>query len=326
MVNTTITRRALLAWAVPAGLGACAADAPTTPAPRDEATLIRAWRTFSGGYLAPPSPVVGLPPRPGTGMFVKLMSPTAVALRGEDLLVLDAGLGRLWRADAMLGTMTAVAGAPTRPDVAIALGIDLSAWVLDPLARQVLRFGRDGRLMQTFGIGAASPAPAAFALADNGATLLVADAAAAVWTERRNPAGPVLEILPQREGGARATSVDALALVRDRVFALDRRAGVVHLTQRDGRVLDSWGAGALRQPLAMAVDEDERAWVLDGAEPALVLLERGREPRRIEARALRLMQPAALAVDRRTLAVADRLTGTIALFRLGPPGATEVAP
>jgi sugar lactone lactonase YvrE len=322
MVMHGIKRRALLALGLPAALGACATD---VPAARGVDALISPWRSLPGGYLAPPTPGIGLPPRPGSGMFAKLLAPTALALRGDDLLVLDSGQGRLWRADAMLGTMTGIAGAPTGPEVSIALGADLSAWVLDPRARRVLRFGRDGRLMQTFSLGAA--APGAFALADNGATLLVADAAAARWTETRNPAGPALEILPQRDDGLRVGAVDALALSsRDRVWVLDRRAGAVHAARRDGRVETTLGSGFLKQPLAIGVDAFERVWVLEGFEPALVVLERDRAPRRIDARSLRVQQPAALAVDHRTLALADRLGGTVLLFRLGAPGATEIGP
>ena len=43
--------------------------------------------------MAPPLPGTGLPARPGTGMYVKLVAPQAVALRGNELLVLDAGSG-----------------------------------------------------------------------------------------------------------------------------------------------------------------------------------------------------------------------------------------
>jgi hypothetical protein len=324
MVTTALSRRTALLM-LPAALAGCAA-ATDEAAPRGEPPLLGLWRSVPGGYLAPPSPVVGLPPRAGTGMFVKWLAPSAVALRGDDLLVVDAGQGRLWRADAVLGTVTGIAGAPTGPDVSIALGIDLSAWVLDPLARRVLRFARDGRLMQSFGMGAVSPAPSGFALLDGGATLLVADGAAATWTERRNPAGPALEVLPQRADGLRLGGVNAIAVSRDRLWLLDQRGGAVHAVQRDGRVVESRGAGALRQPRALAVDAHDRVWVLEGFEPALVMLAPGREPLRIDARTLRLQQPSALAIDGLSMAVADRLTGTVTLFRLGPPEATQVRP
>jgi sugar lactone lactonase YvrE len=324
-MHTTPWSRRTVLLALPAALAACAAP-PAGDAPPRAPALLSVWRTLPGGYLAPPSPVVGLPPRAGTGMFVKLLAPTAVALRGDDLLVVDSGQGRLWRADALMGTMTGIAGAPTGASVSIALGADLSAWVLDPLARQVLRFGRDGRLLQSFGMGAASPAPSAFVLLDGGATLLVSDGASSSWTERRNPAGPALEVLPQRADGTRLGGVDAIAAGRERLWVLDQRGGAVHAVQRDGRVVESRGAGVLRQPRALAVDAHDRVWVLEGFEPALVMLARDREPLRIDARTLRLQQPSALAIDALMLALADRLTGTVTLFRLGPPGATQVLP
>ena len=97
--------------------------------------MLSGARPLIGGYVGPVDPGTGLPARPGTGMFFKWLAPGALALRGSTLLGLDAGSGRLWRCDTGLGTLAGIAGAPTGPGVALALGADYSAWVLDPVAR-----------------------------------------------------------------------------------------------------------------------------------------------------------------------------------------------
>lgn len=309
MVNPL--RRCLLA-----GLGLAAAgcaDEPLRPAaPRGDEPLLTPWRSVIGGFLAPPAPAFGLPAKPGGGAFVKWIAPGALALRGNDLLVADLGAGRLWRAELGAQTMSAIAGAPVGPGTALALGPDLSAWVLDLPARQLLRFARDGRLLQTLRTGPASPS--GFALADGGASVLVADAGLAQWSELR-PVGAVATTVLPRAGERRISGSDAIAAGRESVYLLDRSAARVHRVARDGRVLASLGEGVLQQPVALAVDRFERVFVVDAQGPALHVLNSA-TPASFDAAALRVQQIGGLAVDERTLAVADRLLGQVQLFSL----------
>ena len=89
------------------------------------------------------------------------------------------------RLDLLTETLVAIPGAPVSPQVALALGPDLSAWLLDPRGRTLLRYARDGRLAQTLPLPLATPTPVALALVDAGATALVADGASAQWLEQR---------------------------------------------------------------------------------------------------------------------------------------------
>lgn len=304
-------RRRLLA-----GLGLAAAgcaDAPREPvAARGDEPLLVPWRSVVGGFLAPPTPAFGLPAKPGGGAFVKWIAPGAIALRGHDLLVADLGSGRLWRADQGMQTMSAVAGAPVGPGTALALGPDLSAWVLDVAARQLLRFARDGRLLQTLRSG--TPGPAAFALADGGATLLVADAGLAQWSELR-PAGALATTVLPKDGERRIGGSQAIAVGGEAVYVLDRAAARVHRVARDGRVLASLGEGVLKQPFALAADRTGRVFVADAQGPVLHVLD-GAAALTLDAAALRVQQIGGIAVDERTLAVADRLLGQVQLFTL----------
>jgi hypothetical protein len=297
--------------------GGCASEAPAGPtAPPSPEPLLVPQRSLAGGFLAPPTAGVGLPARP-TGMFAKLASPTALALRDQELLVADIVTGRLWRADLFAGTFSGIAGAPVGPQMALALGPDGSAWVLDPGARQVLRFARDGRLLQTWRIDRELPSPVALALADQGATLLLADGAGAAWSEQRGPSGIVQIVRPvaPARDGLRISGVDALADAPRGLFVLDRLAGAVHVVARDGTVLDTLGRGTLRQPQALVSDRLGRAFVLDGAD--LVVLQAGAAPRRIALETLEVRRPGGIASDGRMLAIADALGGQVHLWRIG---------
>lgn len=310
--------RAVAVALVAALLGACVTPAPAPPAAAapGSAAVLRPWRSLQGGFLAPPGAAFGLPARPGTGAFVRLMAPTALALRGNDLLVVDAGAGRLWRADLALNTLSPVAGAPVTPGTQVALGPDLSAWVLDSVSRQVLRFARDGRLLQTWRAAPAAASTAGFALADGGATLLVVDDSLRQWVEFRPAGGAARPVaLPQD-----LRSADGLAVAGETVFVLDKARALVHALRRDGSPLDALGEGELKQPQAIAADRFARVFVVDAADHAVKLLAPGREAQVFGAEALRVQQIGGITVDERFLAVSDRLSGTVVIHLLAGEG------
>jgi hypothetical protein len=313
-------RRDLIACATFGALLAagCASDqerAQREPQPRGPLTP---WRTVTGGFLTPPQ-APGVPPRPGTGMFIKLLAPAAIALRGPDLLVADGGTSRVWRIDPAFNHASGIAGAPVLPNTALALGPDLSAWVLDPGSRQVLRFARDGRLLQTYRMPIELPSPVGIALADGGVTLLVADGMGAQWTEQRGAAGIGRLVAPQSAaGGARISGADAIAMAGDDVIVLDRLAAAVHRVARDGRVIATLGRGELVQPSALAVDREGRIFVVDNAARTLVLLRDGAPARRFEAAELGVQHIGGIAVDERVLALSDTLLGQVALLLIAP--------
>ena len=312
-----------LALALVTAISGCG-SAPTAPvspgaspstAP-EGALELHHWRTVIGGFLAAPAPPFGVPLRPGSGAFVKLVAPSAVALSGNDLLIVDGGTGRIWRADLALNTLSAIEGAATAatPGTAIAIGPDLSAWVLDGVARRIVRIARDGRLLQTFRGDRTAPSPVAIGLADAGSTLLVADSALRHWVEFRSVGAFSLPVAPSSADAVRG--VDGLAVTRQAVYLLDRSAGVVHVVRRDGQVLARLGEGELKQPVAIAVDRFERVFVLDAQDNSVMLLRAGRPAQVFDAARLRVQQISAIAVDESFLAVADRLTGQVVIHQL----------
>jgi sugar lactone lactonase YvrE len=308
-----LTRRAsLVGLSAFAGLAGCAApdDATPKPASRPRGPITR---TITGGFLSPPSPVFGVPARPGTGVFARFVSPATLALRGSDLLVLDRGLQRLWRVDIPLGTMSAIAGAPTDPGTALALGGDLSAWVLDGFGARVLRFARDGKLMQTLRLAAPLASPGSITLLEGEATLLVA-AGSSRWVEMRTLGGIATEVALRADDGAPLVAqADAIASSGRDLFVLDRAAARVLLARRDGTVIARLGDGALKQPQAIAADRDGVAYVLDSFDRSVKRLTRDGRGATLEARDLGVTQPSGIAIDERWLAVADAVSAQVVM-------------
>lgn len=273
-------------------------------------------RSVSGGALAAPGAAFGMPQQPGSGALVRLVAPTAIALRGNDLLVVDAGTGRVWRADLVFNTLSVVPGVPAVASTTVALGPDLAAWVLDSVARQVLRIGRDGRLLQTFRATQDAPAPTTFALADAGATLLLADSSLHQWLELRAVGGVAPVVVARATAGDPVRGADAIAQAHDLVYLLDRAAALVHVVQRDGRVVGRLGAGELKQPVAIAADRAGHVAVLDAHDNAVKFLHEGAAAQVFDAARLRVQVIGGIALDDAALAVSDRVAGQVQIHPL----------
>ena len=303
------------------GLCACAAASGGSAA---ASGLPLHRRTLQGGFLPRKTAGKDDAAGPSNGMFVRWMVPGALALRGTDLLLADVGTARLWRADITGSAIIEVEGAPVGAQMSLALGPDLSAWVLDPPARQVLRFARDGRLLQRHHVGADVGRPVALALAPDGTTLLLADAAGASagWAELAVSGGPPRRVAPARAGGQRLGGVDALAVGRGGVFVLDRAAGAVHRVSRRGAVLQTLGVGDLQRPLAIAVDEQDRVYVHEGQDGSIKRLAAGWPTRRWSAADLGVEQIGGLAVGAGLLAISDAQAGTVVLHSLASGGSS----
>ncbi len=299
-----------------AGCGVPLTEAALTAPPRSEAPAggaveLGAPRSVNGGVLAGPGAAFGMPQQPGSGAFVRLVAPTAIALRGNDLLIVDPGTARVWRADLGFNTLSVVAGVPAVSSTAVALGPDLAAWVLDGVARQVQRVGRDGRPLQTFRATQDSPAPTAFALADAGATLLLADAGLRQWLEVRGVGGVAPVVVPRTDAGETPRGVDAIAQSGDLVYLLDRAAALVHVVRRDGRVIGRLGEGQLKAPVALAADRAGHVAVLDAHDNAVKFLREGAPAQVFDAARLRVQVLGGIALDDAALAVSDRVAGQV---------------
>lgn len=297
-----------------AALAACAADPPAAPARQAAVGMPTRGASLTGGFVAPALPLAAPPAAGRTGMYVRWIAPVAVAMKRGDLLVLDGASGRLWRAELASGLITGIPVGPMPGGTALQIGADLSAWVLDAAARQVLHVGRDGRVRQTLNLPPTMLTPVAMALDDDGVTLRLADGMGARWIEQR-VGGPARERRPERADGTPLHGVDGFAPgPAGRLYVLDRLDGLVHVTDDAGHVLLTLGHGELLQPVAIAADRLGRAYVHDAQDASIKRLAPGQPVQRWSAESLGLQRIGAIAVDDLELAVADPLAGRVALF------------
>jgi hypothetical protein len=307
--------------ALAALLGACielTRENPVAePPPRSSgnATLAQ-WRTITGGVLGGPSPQTGVPVRPGVGAFVRLVAPGAVAARGNDVLIVDTGAGRIYRYDIALDALITLAGAPATPQTRIAIGPDLSAYVLDTTARQVLRFARDGRLLQTFRTDAALT-PADFALGADNVSLQLIDRTSMQLALLTQVGASVLPLRPERPDGSLTGPPIAIAVGRAGTYLLDATNGVVDLVDRDGRVVRTFGKGELSLPVALAVDRFERVYVSEPAARSVKVFRDGALAQTLTAGALRVASIGGIGSGDGVLVVSDPENAQVALFMLG---------
>jgi sugar lactone lactonase YvrE len=317
-----VTRRLRIGIAAGATLFALAACIELTrenlvaapPQPAGGAS-VTPWRTVNGGFISAPSPQTGVPVRPGVGAFVRLVAPGAVAVRGNDVLIVDSGAGRIFRYDLALNALITIAGAPATSETRVALGPDLSAYVLDTTARQVLRFGRDGRLLQTFRTDAAW-APADFALGADNVSLQLIDRTTMQVILLTQVGASVLPLRLLRADDLPTGPLAGIAVGRAGTYLLDANAGVVYLMDRDGRVVRTLGRGELALPGAIAVDRFERVYVTEPAARTIKVLRDGAVTQTLTAAGLRLGGIGGVGTADGVLVVSDPENGQVGLFTL----------
>lgn len=319
---TAVSRRGLLACGAallaPTLPGCATAPKGEAAAPTADGGRLRPWRTVQGGFLSAAMPLAGAPLRPGTGAFVRLTFPSAVALRDAELLVVDSGAARVWRCDIAFGTLVPIAGAPATPLTRVALGPDLSAYVLDAPARRLLRFGRDGRLLQTLRADDSLADPVDFALARDSAAVVIADRTLSQVAIVGPAGGIAVPLRATRSDGVPAQGA-AVAMGADDIYLLDVAAGAVHRIGRNGAIRLSFGQGLMTSPAQLAIDRFERVYVADPAAGRVHVFGDGLLLHAFGTAELGVQRIGGIAIDGDVLAVGDTVAGQVVLVRLGAP-------
>ncbi len=300
------------------GLAACAGGTP--PPAAAPGPLLAPWRTVAGGFLTAAVDPLGYPRRPGGGPFVKLVHPTAVALLGNDLLIVDSGANRLYRYELALQALVPIAEAPAIAGTQVALGSDLSAYVLDVNRGRVLRFARDGRLLQSIADERLFPKPLGFALREARGEIVMVDALFQQLVTLRPLSGAAYAATPRAEAGERVADISGIAASDEKVCLADRAARAIRCVGPDGRQQELLSAESLRQPGPMAIDRHGRVLVADPLSRDFKLFDRGRLAASAGFADLGLRQVGGIALDGGFLAVADPPAGQVAIFTLRPPG------
>lgn len=295
--------------------GSCARAEGTAP--------LTPWRSLTGG-LGVPDPFAN-PAAPPTRarQRIRLIAPIAVTARGNDVFVLDMTQSAILHFDSGLGTASVFAALPSVPlGTSIYLDRDLSLYVLDPIAAEVLRYDRTGVLIQRLQNTEALANPVAIVAGTGSAKLMIADAlrpyivgldelGAVASTIGAKPAKP----LPIQR-------IDDMAAGLDGLYVLDKLAHQIHALSPGGGYRVAFGEKDLSMPAAVAADGYGRVYVADNFDSTIKVFEGGQlvgSAGGPGAAPGRFKQIFDLWVDGELLYVADAPGARIEIMHIEPP-------
>ena len=281
--------------------------------------LLTPWTTLRGAFLAAPRPGSAPAKKPGLAGYVSWQFPTVVAARANFVYLLDAGRRQIFQYDLALQTLTPFSEHSVGAVSALAVAPDLSLYVADIAAREVLHFSFEGRLLRKFGNEFELVRPVAVVLEEFGGKLYIADSLykhVVVF----NSLGRVLSVLRSNE----ARSIEAMAQGPDGLYLLDRLGRQIVVIGRDGGDRYTLGQGTLKMPGAVAVDRFNRVFVSDSFDNTLKVFEQGQLVASVGGSGVlptSFNRVTGLWIDQNMLYVVDSLNARIQTFHIAPPGA-----
>lgn len=305
----------VMRWIALLGIGALLVSGCES-APREPArySALTPGPIIRGGMLGDAAARVG-----AAGPFTPLRGPVAVAAMGPDVYVADAGLGMLLRVDQAANRLTPIGPRGVQPGVRLAADVDGSLYMLDPAARRLQRFARDGRLMQSFPADPTIASLRDLALDRTRGRILAADALNRQLVAFR-PLGTSFELLALHgEPRYQVASFDALAVAPDALYALDARCRCIARLALDGRVLTTFGHERLVKPERIAADRYGRLFVADGGDRSIKVFRGGMLEEAIPYAGLGLLEATDLAYADGWLYVADAPGSQVRMLRVQAP-------
>lgn len=319
----------LIASCVVMALAGCAVSPDGAPgkgagAASGEQRLATPWLTLTGARFAQAADAGGTPSlRSGPLAYQRFISPSAVAALGNELYIVDAGAGAVFRFDLALSAMTPVKGVAAHTSTQLFVASDFSLYALDVQNRRVLQFARSGQLLATFGDNVNLARPVDVVVDEARGLVLVADG---VFNQivAFHPLGRASHVIHLRgDERNRVLSIAALAVGADALYVSDPACRCIARVARDGAVLDTFGHHAIGQPGPLAVDRYGRVFVVDRFDRSLKVFARGRLVASVTAASLGLLQLSDLWIYDGWLVIADAAGARVELMRLAPPAEGE---
>ncbi|HSO06807.1 MAG TPA: hypothetical protein VLW45_06185 [Pelomicrobium sp.] len=303
----------VLAAALASGCAEAIREAQPMPA---ELPVLSRLQTINGGFLATDVGPTGMPRRPGAGPYTRIVFPTAVSVSGSDVVIVDSGANTVYRFDAGLNALVPLRGAPAIAGVQVAIGGDLSIYVMDPNTARVLRFGRDGQLIRTYTNPQLLNRPIGFALRESRGELVFADAVTQQVVSLSTLGGSGFAVSPRLDPVLRIADVTAIAANDDHVCLSDRATATIRCIGRDGRQTAAFAAPTLAVPGPLAIDRDGHVFAVDLASGRLNVFSADGRVSVLTPAQLGITRLAGLGVGTSQLAVADSAGGQVVLFQL----------
>lgn len=295
--------KAGLALLAAAGSG-CLAESPR----RAEAALEPMF-VVSGGRLITRVDIGGNAMPSDLGQYVPLVFPVAAAASFNDIYIADAGVSRLYRYDRALDAMAVMPEPRIGTTTRLQTGPDGSIYVLDTFASEIRRYTRGGRPLPSMQPRLGTSRYAAFAIDPLNAKVYAVDSAHLTIDEIQPLGNFAIEL--QRLGQAGPIAADGRGL-----FVADASCGCV-VEWIEGRAGRRFGAGMLRRPLSLAIDDRHRIYAVDAFDRSIALVhEEGVES--LSPASLGLLMPESIATaPPGMILVADGAGHRVAAFRRG---------
>ncbi len=263
-----------------------------------------------GGVTAPASDglqgiLLPLPAHP----FHNFAAPAAIAVHGADVFVGDAGLDALFHWDTTLQAVRRVGARRAPMGTRLKALEDGTLYVLDPLARELVRLARDGRVIERLqdrlllsGVAdfAVEPASGRLMLVDRGRNRLIAVSPAL---------GASIEIA--------LGAPWSIASGPDAFYVVDRSRRRVTRFVPEAGATQVFGETVLKLPGVVAVDRYRRVFVHDAGHNAILVFLNGAHIATLAAGALGVASIADFGISGSEFVVAGG--NTVRLFRLLPP-------
>jgi hypothetical protein len=292
-------------------------QANAQPSPK---ALLAPGPVIRGALLMPAVDPTGTPRGP-LGPFTPLRQPIAVAARGQDLYVVDAGHGTLFRIDPHANQMVAFPGRPFQHGTRIAVDVDMSLFVLDPINRRIQRFSRDGRLLGTFVTDSTLGTLSDFVLDPARGRILAVDRLHTQLVAFR-PLGRAFQILPLvAEPRFKLQSLVGIAVTAEGLYGADPRCGCLARMTFDGAVLSTFAHQRVAQPEKLAADRHGRVFVFDRFDRTLKVFTGETLTDTVPLAALGLAEATDLAIDEGWLYIADGAGAQVRMLRIAAPRA-----
>lgn len=333
LANCAVLAISLAACAqLPAGSAPIEEPQPVRQAPEHGQEIAQAqqnvlspWQTIQGGRLISQLDANGFPVPGALQEYTALISPTALAVRGNDLYIADSGARRLYRFDHTLQAMSVVSdidGYPlaVMPWTRMQVGVNMSLFVLKAENSTILHYTRNGRLLQTLADPQMTSRLAEFAVDDSLGWLVASD--------KQNNRLLVLHMLGNVSRvidpvGREFAPLGALTLFGRTLYVLDTVCSCVAVLDEEGHVLERIGQKALIQPRALAVDRNGLIFVADSVDRSLKVFLHGALIASYSAPSLGVTEISALAIDEGSLYIADGQGAKVMAFRINTPAKTK---
>lgn len=270
--------RAMMIAAALVALGGCA-DAPGTAPPEASgaaARLMTPWQSLSGARFSSTMDPTGTPSvQAGLAGFQRFVHPASVAGRDPDVYIADIGSGAVYRYDARFGVMTALPGMRAQTGIQLHVARDLSLYVVDPAGRRVLHYARSGQLLASFSNDVDLGRPVDVALDEARGMVVVADGMLNQLVAF-HPLGRASYVIPLRSGaGERVFGIAGIAIGNEGIYLSDPLCGCIAHLSLDGAVIGTFGQREVGQPGPIAVDREQRVFVVDTFDGSLKVFLRG---------------------------------------------------